>query len=298
MQALKFIVVCFMQNIVIMGGGPAGAQCALWLYQLGLKPIIVEKSDRLGGLQAINPYLNTWVAGITATSGEMIATKIHQHIQSLPIPVFLNQNIKTIQYVKNNFIVETEQESFNAEKLVIATGVSPRNGELKNAPNVLIGPGKKIADFNFKGKKVAILGGGDNAAENYSFIMSKQPALCHVYARTIRARNNLISKIVPQNIFVGKYVVDQTAMAITYQTVKKSYDVFVVLYGWQANIPKALDSIKNDFLDKNGFIKTNEKCQTKIPNLYAIGEVTQRNHPCVVTSLADGVIAAKAIESD
>ncbi|MFM8314948.1 MAG: NAD(P)-binding protein, partial [Deltaproteobacteria bacterium] len=48
---------------LIVGGGPAGCSCALWLKHLGLKPLLIERSHRLGGLQNDSPYPNIWILG-------------------------------------------------------------------------------------------------------------------------------------------------------------------------------------------------------------------------------------------
>ena len=51
-----------MHDAVIVGGGPAGASCALWLARLGLSPLLVEASARLGGLGNDNPFTDDWIA--------------------------------------------------------------------------------------------------------------------------------------------------------------------------------------------------------------------------------------------
>jgi len=68
-----------------------------------------------------------------------------------------------------------------------------------------------------------------------------------------------------------------------------------VLYGWQANIG-FLDGLALA-IDERGFVQTDmATAQSSVQGIYAIGEVAQRMHPCVPTAMADGVVAAKAIE--
>lgn len=160
----------------------------------------------------------------------------------------------------------------------------------------MIGPGKHIEEFIFKEEKVAIFGGGDNAAENYSFIKGKNPHSCHVYARTIKARHSLWSKVDSSDVFSGEYNADQNEMTVTHNGCKRFYDRFVVLYGWEANIPTALSKYKRSLIDSRKFIASDETRKTKIPNLFAAGEVTHQSHPSVATAMADGVIVAKEIQ--
>ena len=94
---------------------------------------------------------------------------------------------------------------------------------------------------------------------------------------------------------MGDYHVDQKNMTIQTKTQQEEFDVFVVFYGWEANVP----DVFNEFsLARNhkGFIETNVFRQTSSRGVWAIGEVTQQVHPCVVTAMSDGVICAKAIE--
>jgi thioredoxin reductase len=65
---------------------------------------------------------------------------------------------------------------------------------------------------------------------------------------------------------------------------------------WQANLPAAFTAHSDKMLNKSGFIMTDGQCLTPIPRIYAIGEAANRMPPCVSTSMADGVVAAKAIQ--
>lgn len=287
----------FMKTAIIIGGGPAGCQCALWLCMLGYQVVIVEQTARLGGLQRESPYPNNWLVGMMNLQGQEVAQNIQTHIEKMEIPVIYNSAIESIKKIDGGFEVKINNEIISTSTIVIATGVRPKPGNFNPAKNILIGPGKKVEEFDFIKKRVAILGGGDNAAENYSFIKEKNPDQCHVYARTVRARDSLWKNVNASDKFVGEYKADQKSMTISCEKENRAYDVFVVLYGWEANIPDAMDLLKGSLLDERNFIFTDEMRRTKVDNLFAAGEVTQRVHPCVVTSMADGVIVAKAIQA-
>jgi thioredoxin reductase (NADPH) len=66
-SALKF-------DAVVIGGGPAGASCALWLKLLGFSPTIIEERSRLGGLQNDSPYQNDWITPLVGLSGREVTT--------------------------------------------------------------------------------------------------------------------------------------------------------------------------------------------------------------------------------
>jgi thioredoxin reductase (NADPH) len=286
-----------MKSAIIIGGGPAGCQCALWLHLLGYEVIIAEQTDKLGGLQNRSVHINNWLVGVMGMPRCEIAKNIQRHIEQLSIPVYFNSTIKSITNAQQGFKVQIGSESIHAHNIVIATGVRPRNPNFVEGENIIIGPGIKVTHHPFVNKRVAILGGGDNAAENYSFVSKQEPELCHVYARTVRARESLWNQVNIDHVYQGDYYVDQKSMTVTYQDVKRSYDVFVVLYGWEANFPPELASLKSALCNEQGFINVDNLRRTNVPNIFAIGEVTNYTYPCVVTAMADGVIAAKAIQT-
>lgn len=284
-------------SAVIVGGGPAGCQCALWLHMLGHHPIIIEQSPVLGGLQALSPYQNHWIVGMQHQSGKQVAASIQAHIKALGIPVLLNTKLSSVTLTANGVHVAAGSHEIDAPYLVIATGVNPRRDVFKESNKVIVGPDESIFTMDFSGKRVALLGGGDNAYENQAFIMTKNPAVCDVYARTKRARKNLAELVNPAHVYTGAYHADQSTMKVTHDNNTREYDLFIVLYGWEANIPKALDPWRERLLDDRGFIATDAHCQTNLPECFAIGEVANRMHPCVTTAMADGVVAAKAIQA-
>jgi hypothetical protein len=74
----------------------------------------------------------------------------------------------------------------------------------------------------------------------------------------------------------------------------KRFDKLIVLYGWEAHLPYMAEIPMA--LNERGFVMTGSDCETSQRDVFAIGEVAQRGHPCCITSMADGVLAAKAIQ--
>jgi thioredoxin reductase (NADPH) len=280
---------------LIIGGGPAGASCALWLKMLGYSPAIVEKSNALGGLQKSSPYLNRWLLGLTETTGEGFASKIHSQIQSLGIPVFFESVPELVEKKTGGswsvgLTGARGPVKVQADFLVMATGVRPKACGFTANESVLIGPGKRIESHDFKGKRVAILGGGDNAFENFSMIRDKGAQHVRIFARSLRARQEFIGSTPPGLVSKGDYSASQETMRVN----GESFDTLVVLYGWEPVNP--MNGQVPLFLDMRGFINTDERRRTSNSRVYAIGEVTCKTHPCVATSMADGVICAKDIQ--
>jgi thioredoxin reductase (NADPH) len=287
-------------DALIVGGGPAGCSCAIWLRQLGFGVAMVERRAQLGGLQADSPYPNRWIAGVMDKTGIEFARDLDAHVRSLEIPVRRGSPAR-VERLDKGFSVEVASdagtEALACEHLVIATGVEPRTGDLAPGPGVVVGPGLPVERTEFTGKRVAILGGGDNAAENYAIISAKAPARLLMFARTVRARPSLLARVPQDARRVGEYRADAARRTVVFDGREESFDVLVVLYGWHACVPPAVLTLDPGILDGRGSIATDSHRETRVPGLWAIGEVTQAAHPCCVTAMSDGVVCAKAIES-
>jgi thioredoxin reductase (NADPH) len=216
-----------MKTAIILGGGPAGSQCALWLKMLGLDPLIVEKTNHLGGLQHFNPYQNNWLVGMIHTTGRELAQHIQQHIEDSGISVLLNSTIEDFKAIDRGYSVHIGKQHIETACIVIATGSMPRKENLETQETVAV------------------------------------DAANHDYSERVKSRS------------------------VTLRGSKT----------WQANLPAAFASQGEKLLDKRGFIATDAHCLTPIANIYAIGEVANRMPPCVSTAMADGVVAAKAIQA-
>jgi thioredoxin reductase (NADPH) len=283
-------------DALIIGGGPAGCSCALWLKHLGLKPLIIEKSDRLGGLQNESPYPNIWILGQSYRNGRAFAASVEKQIKVEKIATQFRAQVESLSFSQANqkFVANLsgfkKSKTLEASFIVLATGVKPRTGGFTPSPEVLIGPGDHIETASYRGKRVAILGGGDNAFENYQFIKKKKPKSIKIFARNVRAQFSFVKKVKSGDLRVGQYDVDIDGKKVNGEV----FDSIVVMYGWQG--VNALEGIVSLNM-RNGFVETDYLRRTSHENIYAIGEVSQSAHPCCVTAMADGIIAAKDIQT-
>lgn len=287
-------------DAVIVGAGPAGASCAVWLRHLGLNPLLLEATDRIGGLAARNPFADIWTVTSPSQTGVQVADQIARQVQAAGVDTWFDSRVLSVGSHGNVFNVRLERSGHEptvvaTQTLVLATGVSPRElagHEGKRYRGVIVGPGEEIMGTDFAGSSVALLGGGDNAFENYAFVKERGARQAHIYARTVRAQKQFVDRVPADDLTLGATTIDPVSRTVNGQ----SYDWILVLYGWQPNIgflsqlPLALDA--------RGFVQTDmQTAQASVDGVYAIGEVAQRMHPCVPTAMADGVVAAKAIEA-
>lgn len=259
---------------------------------LDYKPMVIERRKWIGGLQNDSPYLNPWMPVLpTGATGQDVAAAMHATMKEHDISLELNTEAVAVhRQGQDIFRIETASEEFAGRFLVIASGVRAAPGGLHAATNVLIGPGQQIAAGSFQGRHIAILGGGDDAFENYLFIRQRGVTSVTIFARALRARSEFLKQAPPEDIHIGECRVREEAATVN----GRKYDSLIVLYGWEACLPY-MESCHVAINDR-GFVVTGEKCETSQPGIYAIGEVAQRTHPCCITSMADGVVAAKEIQ--
>ncbi|MGE0231189.1 MAG: NAD(P)/FAD-dependent oxidoreductase [Flavobacteriaceae bacterium] len=280
-----------MRKVIIIGGGPAGASCALWLKKLGHEPLLVEAGARLGGLQVDNPFTNAWIVTSPPATGDAFAGTIQHNIELAGVEHRLATRVTAIKEHERHFAVSTDAgDEIQSQIVVLATGVRPATGGLTRGPGVLFGPGQQIASADYEGKKVAILGGGDNAFENYLYIRERGAAEVTIFARSVRARDAFREAVPERDIRRGDYEADTKALAVD----GERFDILAVFYGFRALMPDKV--VPSPALDHAGYVATNARCETNIAGLYAIGEIANRMHPCCVTAMADGIVAAKDIQ--
>lgn len=287
-------------DAIVIGGGPAGVSCAVWLARLGLNPVLLEASSTLGGLVRENPFEDHWVAVLPGKNGQEMAANLAESAKQAGVTTFFHTKVLKLSKQGGGFVAQTAGPSaagtYCAKTVVIASGVRartlPGHSDDMRFPGVLVGPGLHVAEHDYQGLDVAILGGGDNAFENYSYVRGRGARSVHLYARSVRAQAQWIAKAPTVDVHVGPYVVEPASRRINGQ----QYDRILVFYGWEPRAPFA-DTL-NLARDKKGFFQTDfANAQTSEEGVYAIGEVANRMHPCVVTALADGAVAAKAIQA-
>ncbi|MDX3893701.1 NAD(P)/FAD-dependent oxidoreductase [Pusillimonas sp.] len=290
-------------DAIIIGAGAGGASCALWLARLGFAPLLVEAKAQVGGLCLAHPFPDDWNASLPGHTGPEVAENLAISLRRAQVPLLLSQPVMAVEAVDAGFAVTTREGNvLHGRHLVLATGTRARSLPSADAapaldrarpfPGVLVGPGDHIVAENFQGCRVAVLGGGDNGFENALYAMDHGAEEVHVYARTVRAQHQFVRRLPPSRVMRGEYQVDPQTRTVN----GRAYDIVMVFYGWEpcVGFAESLGLARSE----RGFVQTDmSTAQTSCEGVYAIGEVAQRFHPCVVTAMADGVTAAKAIQT-
>jgi thioredoxin reductase len=273
---------------LVIGGGPAGVAAALWLHQLGVQALLVDARKRLGGLQAISPYENVWVPGVRGLTGMDLAERMDQHLLAVGCPVRRGQWVNDVVPKDGAFLATLSDGSVvESAYVVVATGSRPRTGGFRSSSTVAIGPGLPLERLEVEGRSIAILGGGDNAFDAARFVHRRGARRVRLFSRNEpRAQQLLRDRVDRSIVHTGPFKADQQAMTIN----SERFDFISVQFGFEPNgLPGLAVGQRDDF------IAVDRHAATSMPGVFACGEVTGYWHPCVVTSWAHGIQAAKSI---
>lgn len=286
-------------DVVIAGAGPAGVSCAVWLARLGFEPVLLEASGQVGGLCLDHPFSDGWNATLPEMTGPQVARNLAHSLELARVQPRFRSRVSKIRSGNGvwQVFINGNDTPLRTRHVVLATGVRPRglsSPDCGTAPpaGVLVGPGTAIVEQDFTHKRVAVLGGGDNAFENALYARQHGASDVMIFARSVRAQQQFVQQFPDEKVVIGDCRIDVAQRQVNGQ----AWDLILVFYGWEARVPDTpghvLTRTSARFVDVD--VQTTE---TSLPNIYAIGEVAQRMHPCVVTALADGVTAAKVIQA-
>jgi len=159
------------KKIIIIGSGPAGLTAAIYAARSNLKPLIIE-GPKPGGQLITTSYVENW-PGEKKILGHELMKNIRDHAASLECE-FLSEMVQTIKADKKPFTLTTDKgKTFSAESIIIATGATPKKLHCPGEEQYW-GKGVStcaICDGTFyKDQPTVVIGGGDTAAENASFL--------------------------------------------------------------------------------------------------------------------------------
>ena len=293
-------------DAIIIGAGPAGMSAALYLLRDGKKVLILEK-ETIGGSIASTPLIENY-PGVKAVSGSELTDIMFDQIDELGVEFELEE-VTNINVLEDNIKeVITEDNKYLGKVLIIASGSAYRTLNLPNEDK-LIGHGIHFCvacdGAFYKGKDVAIIGGGNSAVIN-AYSMSKIAKKVYILQKMDRltCEKDLINKIestdnveIMYNVDVLEYLGEDelTGLSIKVDGKKKKLNVDGVFLNIGL-IPQnefAYDVIDLD--ERDYVISTNT--ETKVPGLYVIGDSRTKKYSQVTIATADGTIAAlNAIE--
>lgn len=291
-----------MRKCVIIGAGPAGMNAALYLKRAGIEPIIIEK-DVPGGEMLKTDKIENYL-GFESISGGELALKMSIQLKDLGVNIIRDKVIK-VRY-DDKFIVECEKEQYVSDYVIVATGRAPRKLGLRGEEE-LTGKGISycaVCDGAFyRGREVAVIGGGDAALTEALYLADLCSKVYVVVRHNLRASDVLQNRvkakeniIVLKNVNVNELKYDDKLSNVILDDGKTLpvSGMFIAIGG----MPELSFLNEIDLEMKNGYILTNDKMESNIKGLYAVGDVRYKDYYQIVTAVSDGAVAALAIREE
>lgn len=289
------------ENVIIIGGGPAGLAAAIYNARADLKPFVIAGSPPGGQLTLTSDVEN--YPGFEAILGPDLIQKMRNHALKFGTRV-VDKNVLSVDFSKRPFKITTIDEVYEARSVIITTGAKALWLGLESETR-LRGKGVSACatcdGFFFKNKVVAVVGGGDTAMEDAN-TMTKFASKVYVIHRRSEFRaskimqerilnnpkieviwNTAVEEVLGENRVEGVKLKSSDG-----KTSELKLDGLFIAIGHKPDTEIFKDKIE---LDKKGYIVVKQS-MTSVPGVFAGGDCVDHIYKQAATAVGMGVAAA------
>ena len=295
-------------DVIIIGSGPAGLAAAIYGKRARLNTLVIEKQPMSGG-QILNTYEVDNYPGLPGIGGFELGQKFREHAEKMETE-FVTAEVTGISTEGDNKKVQTDKGEYETKTVILATGANHRKLGVPGEEE-LCGMGVSYCatcdGAFFRGKTVAVIGGGDVALEDALFLARACSRVYLIHRRAEFRGAKVLQEQVEktENIeIIRDTVVDEIkgngqvqALEIcskkTGEKKELPVDGVFIAVGILPNTD-GLDGLVE--LDGGGYILAGEDTKTSEPGIFAAGDVRTKPLRQVVTAAADGANAITAAE--
>jgi thioredoxin reductase (NADPH) len=298
------------RNVVIIGSGCAGHTAALYTARANLKPLVIEGHEP-GGQLGLTTLVENFPGFPEGIQGPELVENMRNQASRFGAEYHMGHLIKA-DLSKHPIELTVGKETIQTRTLIIASGASARWLGLPSE-HALIGHGVSSCatcdGFFFSGKEIAVIGGGDSAMEEATFLTRFASKVTLIHRREQfraskimldRARANskiafLTDTVVDEVLDVGKKEV--TALRLRNLKSGESWDFPTsAMFLGIGHVPNTKVFEGQLETDADGYMITHKNVMTRVPGVFACGDVQDRRYRQAITAAGSGCMAALEVE--
>lgn len=295
-------------DVIIIGGGPAGYTAALYCVRAGLDTVLIEKLSA-GGQMALTTQIDNYPGFEEGIDGFTLGEKMQAGAERFGAVTELAE-VYSVELKESVKTVETSEGAFYGRTVILATGASPKELGVAGESSLVgrgVGYCAACDGMFYKGKTVAIVGGGNTAAAD-ALVLSR---ICEKVILIHRRDTLRATKVYHDTLFkteniefcwnstVTELISDGKLTGIKVQDVNTGVEKILDVAGVFVSIGQKPESelVQGQVeLDASGYVIADETTKTNIPGVFAVGDVRTKPMRQVVTAVADGAVASHFVE--
>jgi thioredoxin reductase (NADPH) len=297
------------ENVIIIGSGPAGLTAALYAARANLNPLLITGNE-IGGQVAITNEVENYPGFPKGTTGPELVQLMQQQAERFGARIEIDEVIE-VDFTKGSpFYLKTNSQEYQAKSVIVCTGATPRRLGVPGEEE-MIGKGVSFCatcdGFFFRDKDVVIVGGGDSALEEGVFLTRFVNSLRVIHRRDQLRAGAVLQRRARENekiSFVWDTVVEEIAGNGAVQVVKvknvktgeKSEIATEGVFVYIGHIPNSWLFKDQLEMDEAGYLITDKFMHTSVSGVFAAGEIQDSHFRQVATSVGQGCAAAMECE--
>ena len=292
------------RELIIIGGGPAGYTAALYAARANLEPLVIE-GFQWGGQLMITSDVENYPGYVEGVLGPEMMKDFRRQAERFGAE-FISDDVTRVDFSERPFRVYVGDEEYRAEAVIVATGANARQLEL-DSERRLQGRGVSycaVCDAAFfRQKEVVVVGGGDSAMEEATFLTKFADKVTVVHRREdFRASQIMIDRARANekidwvtNAVVDEVVGDNAVTAVRTRDINTDEvseipaDGLFVAIGHDPNTALFVDQLD---MDEHGYLLTHDGTSTNVEGVFAAGDVVDHTYRQAITAAGMGSMAA------